>query len=168
MKKIITLLAIAGIFTLQSCTTTGSFEVAPITPIATTEVFEVTTSFSSTNNYSRLVTFNPPIYSSDVVLTYRLSGVNSQGDLWELLPETYYFNNGALDFGFRFDYTNRDVNIYMIGNDLQSVSTNFRINQVIRIVVVPASFANSINKNSYSDVITALNIKDNQIQKIDL
>jgi hypothetical protein len=30
MKKIITLLAIAGLFVLQSCTTSGSFEIAPI------------------------------------------------------------------------------------------------------------------------------------------
>jgi hypothetical protein len=45
-----------------------------------------------------LVAFDPPIYSSDVVLTYRLSGSNSQGDIWEPLPETYYFNNGTLDF----------------------------------------------------------------------
>jgi hypothetical protein len=65
-----------------------------------------------------LVAFDPPIYSSDVVLTYRLSGSN-QGDIWEPLPETYYFNNGTLDFGYRFDYTNRDVDIYMVGNDLQ-------------------------------------------------
>jgi hypothetical protein len=64
--------------TLQSCTTSGSFEIAPI---ATTEVFEVTTSIP-TNNFSRLATFNPPIYSSDVVLTYRLSGSNYQGDVW--------------------------------------------------------------------------------------
>jgi hypothetical protein len=165
MKKIITLLAIAGLFVLQSCTTSGSFDVAPI---ARNEVFEVTTSFNSNNNYGRLVTFNPPIYSSDIVLVYRLSGSNSQGDVWELLPETYYFNNGAVDFGYKFDYTNRDVDIYMIGSDLQSVTAAFRLNQVLRIVIVPANYAKTINKNSYSDVITALDIKDNQIQKIDL
>jgi hypothetical protein len=165
MKKIITLIAIAGLFMLQSCTTSGSFEIAPI---ARTEVFEVTTSFTGSNNYSRLVTFDPPIYSSDVVLTYRLSGYSSQGAIWELLPETYYYSNGALDFGYKFDYTNRDVAIFMIGNDLQSVSTDFRINQVIRIVIVPSSFAASINKNNYFDVINALNLKDTEIKKIDL
>jgi hypothetical protein len=47
--------------------------------------FEVTTSFNSSNNYGRLVTFNPPIYSSDVVLVYRLAGSNSQGDVELLL-----------------------------------------------------------------------------------
>jgi hypothetical protein len=61
------------------------------------------------------------------------------------ITETYYFNNGTLDFGYRFDYTNRDVDIYMVGNDLQSVSQNYRLNQVIRIVIVPA-FTKSINK----------------------
>jgi hypothetical protein len=33
--------------------------------------------------------------------------------------ESYYFNNGALDFGYKFDYTNEMCDIYMIGNDLQ-------------------------------------------------
>jgi hypothetical protein len=165
MKKIITLLAIAGLFVLQSCTTSASFEIAPI---ARNEVFEVTTSFNSNNNYGRLVTLNPPIYSSDVVLVYRLAGSNSQGDVWNPLPETFSFNNGALDFGYKFDYTNSDVDIYMIGNDLQSVTAEYRFNQVLRIVIVPASYAKTINKNSYSDVITALNVKDSQIQKIDL
>jgi hypothetical protein len=165
MKKIITVLAIVGLFVLQSCTTSGSFEIAPI---ARNEVFEVTTSFNSNNNYGRLITFNPPIYSSDVVLVYRLAGSNSQGDVWNLLPETFYFSNGALDFGYKFDYSNRDVDVYMIGSDLQSVTAEYRYNQVLRIVIVPASYAKTINKNSYLDVITALNIKDSQIQKIDL
>jgi hypothetical protein len=75
---------------------------------------------NSSNNYGRLVTFNPPIYSSDVVLVYRLAGSNSQGDVWELLPETYF--NGAMDFGYKFDYSNRDVDIYMIGSDLQPLN----------------------------------------------
>ncbi len=165
MKKIFTLLAIAGLFVLQSCTTSGSFEVAPI---ARNEVFEVSASFTINNNYGRVVTFNPPIYSSDVVLVYRLAGSNSQGDVWALLPETYYFNNGALDFGYKYDYTNRDVDIFMIGNDLQSVSSPFRHNQVLRIVIVPANYAKTINKKSYSDVITTLDIKDDQIKKISL
>tara|TARA_R110000868_G_scaffold1781_7_gene14243 strand:- start:1515 stop:2015 length:501 start_codon:yes stop_codon:yes gene_type:complete len=164
MKKIITLLAIAGLLTLQSCTTSGSFEIAPTT--TTSEVFEITTSFNSANNFGKLVTFNPRIYSSDVVLVYRLSGANSQGDIWELLPETHYYNDGSLNFGYKYDYTNTDVDIYMIGSNLQNVTAEFRLNQVLRIVIVPANYATSINKNSYSDVITALNLKESQIQKI--
>jgi hypothetical protein len=47
--------------TLQSC------EVTEVETAQRTEVFEVTTSFNSNNNYSSLVEFNPPIYSSDAV-----------------------------------------------------------------------------------------------------
>ena len=163
MKKIFTLLAIVGLLTLQSCTTSGSFEIAPV---ASTEAFEITTSFNSTNNFGRLVSFNPRIYSSDVVLVYRLAGSNSQGDVWQLLPETHYYNDGTLNFGYKYDYTNTDVDIYMIGSNLQNVIAEFRLNQVFRIVIVPASYAASINKNNYADVINALNLKEDQIQKI--
>jgi hypothetical protein len=64
MKKIITVLATVGLFVLQSCTNLGSFKIAPV---ARNEVFEVSSSFNSGNNYGRLTTFNPRIYPSDVV-----------------------------------------------------------------------------------------------------
>jgi hypothetical protein len=53
----------------------------------------------------------------------------------------------------------------MIGNDLQLRVYELDFNQVIRIVIVPASYAKSINKK-YSDVITAFKRKDSQIQKV--
>jgi hypothetical protein len=168
MKKIITFLAIAGLFTLQSCTTSGSFEIDPL-PVATSEVFEVNASFNSTNNYSRLVTLNPRIYSSDVVLVYRLTGITPQGsDIWKLLPETHYFADGTLDFGFDFDYTTTDVSIFMVGNNLQTVSTDYRLNQVLRIVITPAGFSKAIDKNNINAVMSALNVDKSEIKKIDL
>jgi hypothetical protein len=56
----------------------------------------------------------------------------------------------------------------MIGNNLQSVSTNYRINQVLRIVITPAGFSKSIDKNNINAVMSALNVDKSQIQKIDL
>ena len=165
MKKIITFLAIVGIFSLQSCTVTDNTPIVDNDTIS--EVFEVTTSFNSTNNYSKLVALNPSIYSSDVVLVYRLSGTYQGHDVWKLLPETHYFNDGTLDFGYDFDFTQNDVNIYLVGSNLQTVSDQYRVNQVLRIVIVPAGFAASINKNSYPEVIAALNINESKIQKID-
>ncbi|MFV5698101.1 hypothetical protein ACM55H_06990 [Flavobacterium sp. ZT3R17] len=166
MKKIITLLAIAGLFSLQSCTVTDN---GPVVDNTISQVFEVTTSFNSSNNYSKLITFNYPIYSSDVVLVYRLSGTTPQGsDVWKLLPETHYFSDGTLDFGYDQDYTTRDVNVFMIGNDLQSVSTDFRLNQVLRVVIVPGGYATSINKNSFEAVMSTLKLNETQIQKIQM
>ncbi|MBP6182681.1 hypothetical protein [Flavobacterium sp.] len=165
MKKIFTILAIVGLFSLQSCTVNDG----PIVDNDTiSEVFEVTTSFNSTNSYSKLVTLNPSIFSSDVVLVYRLSGSTPQGDVWKLLPETHYFSDGTLDFGYDYDYTSTDINVYMIGNNLQTVSTDFRLNQVLRIVIVPAGYATSINKNSYEAVMSTLKLNESQIQKIQM
>ncbi|UQD56371.1 hypothetical protein [Flavobacterium sp. K5-23] len=165
MKKIFTLLAIAGLFSLQSCTVVDDTVYVDNNTIS--EVFEVNASFNSTNNYSRFIQLNPAIFPSDVVLVYRLSGVSQGKDIWKLLPETYYFNDGTRDFGYNFDYTRTDVSVFMVGNDLQSVSTDFRLNQVLRIVIVPASFSTSINKNSLADVMAALKLDETQIQKID-
>lgn len=164
MKKIFTLLAIVGLFSLQSCTVNDG----PIVDNTTSEVFEVNASFTSTNDYSKLITFNYPIYSSDVVLVYRLSGTSQGNDVWKLLPETHYFSDGTLDFGYDQDYTTRDVNVFMIGNNLQTVSTDFRLNQVLRIVIVPAGYATSINKNSFEAVMSTLKLNESQIQKIQM
>jgi hypothetical protein len=39
-------------------------------------------------------------------------------------------------------------------------------NQTFRIVIVPASFSSSINKNNFNAVMGALNIKESEIKKI--
>lgn len=166
MKKIITFLAIAGLFTLQSCTVNDDNPYVDNDTIS--EVFEVSASFNSTNNYSRIVPLNPPIFTSDVVLVYRLSGSTAQGDVWKLLPETHYFSDGTLDFSYDYDYTTTDVSVFMVGSDLQDVTAEFRLNQVLRIVIVPAGFATSINKSSYESVISALKINESQIKKIEM
>lgn len=164
MKKIITLLALVGMLSLQSCTTTTDTNYVDNDTIS--EVFEVTTSFNSTNNYSKIVPLNPPIFTSDVILVYRLAGVFNGQDVWKLMPETRYFADGTMDFGYDFDFTINDVNIFMVGNDLLSVTNDYRLNQVLRIVIVPGRFASSINKNNYAAVISALNINESKIKKI--
>jgi hypothetical protein len=130
------------------------------------EVFEVTTSFNTANNFSKVVALNPTIYASDVVLVYRLVIVYQGQDVWKLLPDTHYFSDGTRDFGYDFDFTISDVNIFMVGNTLETVADQFRLDQVLRIVIVPGSFSTSINKNNYAEVMATLNIKESQIQKI--
>lgn len=163
MKKIFTLLAFVAVLSLQSCTVS---EEVYVDNSPRTEVFEVPTSFVASNNYSKQIVFSPPIYSSDEVLVYRLSGNYKGSDVWELLPESHYFNDGSFDFGYEFDYSNRDVTVYLTGSNLKTVPTNFRLDQILRVVIIPDSFAKSINKKNYVDVVTALNLKDDQIKTI--
>ena len=166
MKKIILLFSLLGIFTIQSCTVQDDRTVYADNDTIS-EVFEVVTSFNSSNTYAKVINLNPAIYSSDVVLVYRLNGTFQGSDVWKLMPESFYFSNGSLDFGYRYDFTKYSINVYMVGNDLQSVSTNFRLNQVLRIVIIPGSFSTSIDKSNYNEVIAALNIKEKDIQKVD-
>ena len=97
MKRILLMLAIVGTFAFQGCTVKDEIQVNNLA-----EVFEVTTSFSAANNYSRIITLNPPIYSSDMVLVYRLFDVINGEDVWRTLPQTVYLLQGELDYNFGF------------------------------------------------------------------
>lgn len=165
MKKIITLFAVIGMFSLQGCTTTTDTNYIDNDTIST--VFETNeVSFTPTNNYIIRYNFPGTIYASDMVLVYRLAGTVNGNDLWEFLPETYYFDDGTRDFSYNFNFTRAYVDIYLNGNDLISVPSGNRLNQIFRIVIVPASFATSLKSTNYIAVMNALNIKENQIQKI--
>ena len=163
MKKIITLLAVIGMFSFQGCTTTDN----TVDNDTIGLVFETTqVSFTPTNNYIVRYNFPGAIYSSDMVLVYRLAGTVNGNDLWEFLPETYYFADGTRDFSYNFNFTRTYVDIYLNGNDLISVPSGNRLSQIFRIVVVPASFAISLDTSNYAAVTAALKVNESQIQKI--
>jgi hypothetical protein len=167
MKKIITLFVIVGMISLQGCTPTPELDLIDNDTIGT--VFETNeVSFTPGNSFTIRYTFPRPIFSSDMVLVYRLAGSVNGNDLWEFLPETYYFANGTRDFAYNFNFTRTFVDVYLNGNDLISVPASNRLNQVFRIVVVPAMFGASFKSKNYFEVITALNINESQIKRINL
>ena len=167
MKKITLLLAFIGMMTLQSCEVTEVYD-TPVSNAPRTEVFEVTTSFSSSNNYSSLVVFDPPLYSSDSVLLYHLYDVVNGQDVWKLMPQTYYFNDGgALDFNF--DYTKFNAKIFLSANfNLNTLASSWTKNQTFRIVIIPNGFAKSVNKNNIDAVMSALKVSKGEVKKINL
>ena len=166
MKKITLFLVFIGMMTLQSCEVTEINDTVDNDTIS--EVFEVTTSFNSNNNYSRLVTFNPPIYSSDVVLVYHLYDTVNGQDVWKLMPQTYYFSDGG-ELDFNFDYTRYNVNIFLSANfSLSTLPSSWTQDQTFRIVIIPANFATTVNKNSIDAVMSALKVEKTEIQKINL
>jgi hypothetical protein len=164
MKKIITILAVIGMFSFQSCTTEDSTYIDNDTISTVIETKPV--SFLATS-YAIRYTFPSPIYSSDVVLVYRLTGASNGNDLWEFLPETHYFADGTRNFSYNFDFTKNDVQIYLEGNNLGTLDAAYRLNQIFRIVVVPADIIYGIDKNNYPAVMNALKINESQVQKID-
>ncbi|MEC4005738.1 hypothetical protein OX283_013790 [Flavobacterium sp. SUN052] len=170
MRKITLLFAFIGMMTIQSCTVNDQQPINTVDNDTISEVWEFTRSFSTSNNFSTLIAFPHTIYSSDMVLVYRLSGVSNGTDIWKLLPETYYFNDGTLDFRYDFDFTKYDASIFMDGFDLANVSANYRTNQVLRIVVIPGYFgnktSNTIDFNDYNATMNALKINESNVVKI--
>lgn len=169
MKKITLVLAFIGMITLNSCTVNKVVERDLVDYDTIAEVFEVTTSFSENNDFSRLVTFNPPIYNSDMVLIYRLSGYSNGTDYWKLLPETFYFNDGTLDYKFDYVSSSYNVELYMEGFELWNLSSQVLNNQTFRIVVIPAAFTNksAVDYSDYNATIEMLGYKDSKIIKLD-
>ncbi|MEY2631206.1 MAG: hypothetical protein RLZZ469_2104 [Bacteroidota bacterium] len=167
MKKITLVLAFIGMITLQSCTVNED-NVNGIDNDTIGEVFEYTNVNFLPNSYTVVLNFPHTIYSSDMVLVYRLSDVFQGEDVWKLLPETYYFNDGTLDFRYDYNFTRFDAEVYMEGYDLGGLSSGVRLNQVLRVVVIPAAFGKNgtINYNDYKSVINAYNIDESKIIKM--
>lgn len=175
MKKIITILAVIGMFGFQSCEGPegipgrDGFDGVKGDPGFVSEVFELKDfdfGYSSKNVYTIYQKLTPNISASDVVLIYRLSDIiDSSTPVWQLIPRTIYLsNNRKIDYDF--DFSKEDFTIYARGNyDLES-TPDYLDKQTFRIVIVPGSFSTSIDKSNYLEVMSALNIKENQIQKI--
>lgn len=163
MKNITLFLVFIGMMTLQSCEVTEIYD----TPISVprTEVFEVTRTFNYNNNYSVIVPFKPQIYSTDSVLLYHLYDVVNGQDVWKLMPQTYYFNDGgALDFNY--DFTKFDIKIFLSANfNLNTLETSWTKNQTFRIVIIPDGFAKSVNKNNIDSVMSAIKVTNIDVHK---
>ena len=172
MKNNITLIvAFIGMITLQSCVKEEIVTPNNIDYDTISEVFEYTNvDFYSGNNYSVVLDYPHTIYTSDMVLVYRLASSGSSGDVWKPMPETYYFNDGTLDFGYNNDFTRYDAQVNLFGFDLPGLSNAFKLDQVFRVVIIPAYFgnksANSVDFKDYNAVIKYYEIDDKNISKI--
>lgn len=169
MKKITLLIAFIGMIILQSCTVNEVSDKYDSDTIS--EVFEYSNvDFVSANGYTVVLNFPHATYTSDMVLVYRLSGYGAAGDVWKLLPETYYFNDGTLDFGYDNDFTRYDAQVNLFGYDLPGLSNAYKLDQVIRVVVIPASFgnktSNKIDFEDYNSVKEHFNLDTAKVTKI--
>ena len=167
MKKSI-LLSLLFLFGLSISCSTNEVVQAPLNQNTESLVFEISnTNFQSSNSFSRLFVFPRAILPSDHVLVYRLSGVTSRNqDIWSILPQQFFLANGAFDFGYNFDFTKFDVNIFLQGNDLAGLSSGFRLNQVFRIVIIQGQFGNKINSSNINEVMNAMKITEEMVVKM--
>jgi hypothetical protein len=165
MKKITLVLAFIGMITLQGCTTNNDHTDND----TISEVFEYSNVNFFPNSYSVVLNFPHTIYTSDMVLVYRLSGIYQGNDVWKLLPETHYFDDGTLSFRYVNDFTRNDAEVHLEGYDLAGLNNDLKLNQVLRVVVIPAYVSNKMSKvnlNDYNAVIKAFHIDESKTFKV--
>lgn len=172
MKKIILLfMAVAGLTVFQSCEGPDG----PPGPPGTNEVavYQVKANLTPQDGYGASFDFSQPLLDSDMLLMYRLDGLDQYGDnVWRLLPQTYYLPGEEIDYNF--DFTKYDFVVF-----LESTSPNpeyidngrWTKNQVFRAVVLEGYFGDTkriatLDSNSefeYHNVVKNYNIKDSDV-----
>jgi hypothetical protein len=115
--------------------------------------FERTISFTSDNFYqdSFEIPLDIELLETDMVLVYRLVGESNGSDVWRLLQETVYTNNGG-QFQYNFEHNFDFVTVYIDAPstfDFNSLLDSDRIDQIFRTVILPVDFVNSNNIDIY-------------------
>lgn len=171
MKKIITLFAIVGLIVFSSC---EGDEGPPGPPGLLAEVIQVKYSFQQSNNFRLRYDLKPEIFPGDMVLVYRLVAIEDGVKVWNPIPESVFDSNGAFDFSYNFEFSRYDVDIFMLGYDLGTVSPGLRLDQTFRIVIIPGDGINltgkksSVNLNDYNTIIKKYNIDDSNVESVKL
>ena len=127
-------------------------------------VFDVSVDFSPSNGYSNIIAFpnDIEVFESDVVMVYLLEEQVSDSsgpiDVWAPLPQSFFFDDG-LQVVYNFNHTFLDVNLFLDGNiNLDTLGPGFTNNQIFRIAILPADFAEdfNVNLNNYDEVMNVL------------
>lgn len=143
-------------------------------------VFEVITDLTDANNYGILLNFQDEfgleVLPSDAVLVYVLWETieDSNGeplDIWRILPQTVFLDDGGL-FQYNYEHTDIDVDIFLDGRyDFGTLPDVWRIDQVFRVVVVPADYVNGNARYDFSDYHATLDlfgIDDSDVKRIEV
>lgn len=168
MNKIFSIFALIAIVAFQAC----EGPEGPIGPpgepglVIVGTAYEEQIDFTAGNDFMEIINFPEPLVDSDAVLIYRLSAVDNGKDVWRMLPQTYFFEQGPLMYNF--DYTVSDFSIFLDGSiNFAGLASEWRTGQIFRIIVVPADFpAGRIDYSNYEAVTKMLGLEDKDFQKL--
>lgn len=126
------------------------------------------TNFQRVNDsYQIEVSFDEPMYSTDVMLVYLQTGTtNNNAPIWQQIPITLYLNDGN-EVDYNFDFSMYDVVIYA-GGTFDLNGTSFINNKTFRFVFVPADYLKNetVDYSNYNAVISHFNLDDSHPIKL--
>jgi len=175
MKKLLLPLMILGIMVIQACQgpmgPPGPEGPQGITVEA--DIFEVEATFVPESDFTVegfYEDFFGTFLETDKLLIYHLweDGGGVTQDVWRLLPQTIYLEQGQ--FQYNFDFTTTSFLIFLQGNmDLNLLGPEWTDEQFFRIVIIPTRATNfRIDYNNYDEVVKHYNLNENNIPKIQL
>lgn len=170
MKKYLTLfIAIAGSAVMSALLTSCEGPMGPPGPTGPPgpsgadgligAVFEAQIDFTAGNDYSDVVPFpgSIDVFDSDVVVAYILTAVDNGTDIWEPLPQTLFFGNDILLYGY--DYTSSDIRFFLDGTvNFAALDDFFTRGVIFRVAIIPADFAKEIDLSKMEDVMSAMKV----------
>ncbi|MBP1840462.1 hypothetical protein [Formosa algae] len=120
--------------------------------------FEIELDFNAANNYEITQTYGFTIVPSDVVLVYMSWETVDGTEIWRLVPQTQFFDDGGV-LTYNYDFTDTDFRIFLDATfDLGVLDDVWTQNQFFRVVVVPADYINGLDIENYDDIIQATDI----------
>lgn len=176
MRKIFAVFGLLGILVFQACEgppgppgltgENGEDGADGVNIVA--EVFEVELDFTAQNDYSEVFKFEPAIIASDVVLVFIEWERDGTTPIWRALPQTVFFDQGVLIYNY--DFTSKDFRLFLDGPmDYSTLGTEWRMDQVFRVIVVPGEFASArLDLTNYEAVTQLLGLKDEDFKRIEL
>lgn len=163
MKKVIFVLAVALAMACEG-------PEGPMGPpgdngsIIASKAFEIEVDFTTANNYTHLEPYGFNVLASDVTLVYVLWDVDNNKDIWRLLPQQVFFEEGIMQYNY--DFTDVDVNIFLDATfPLTLLPNQWTTDQVFRVVVVPADMLSRVDYADYKATMRSLNLTDKDFQK---
>ena len=132
--------------------------------IIASKAFEIEVDFNEANEYAHLEPYGFNVLTSDITLVYALWGAENGNDIWRLLPQQVFFEEGLLQYNF--DFTSADVNIFLDATfPLSALGNQWTNDQVFRVVVVPADLVGRPNYADYDATMKRFNLTDKDFQK---
>ena len=107
------------------------------------------------------------VFNEDKALVYLLWEVTSEDvDVWRLLPQTIFLDEGM--FQYNYDFTMYDVKLFMDATfPLANLQEGDLLNQVVRVVIIPAQFWESgrVDFSNYDEVADMLGIPELKVNR---
>ena len=127
--------------------------------IIASSAFEIEVDFNDTNNFEYIEAYGFEVLPTDVTLVYILWDTDNGQDIWRLMPQTVYFDDGS-NLVYNFDFTQDDVRFFLDGtSDFTSLDDVWTLDQVFRVVVVPADNIDGVDVTDINAVLSSSNIQ---------